>query len=537
MGNAVQGPLNYRGLSRPTVWIGLIAALIVSSYVAAIPLLIMLLSVVGLSAGSIAFIGIAATGALILIPTWALVSGTWGMLRAKSKAIRFFNAERLPDSHPLAQVTASMAAFINLPAPEVYVYPDDDINAWATGTPFSGSAIAVSRGALRRLSREHMHAVIGHELGHIASGDIARMQFALSFQNATVGYFMFRGLKRAAGHTAGFVGQLGILGLSRRREYWADAVGAILTNPDIMSAALRTVEREAKRPPKGRKYLNQLMFNWPGSSFLSSHPTFRQRYDALEQGAFYATSLRRMGGRVQAGQPASVIGDWMRRTIYPVTAAIAVLLLVTWLPVKKYLQQVASGMSGVEVTANSPMVRIGPSAPITGSPNGPRVAGWQASIPPSPVMPNGASPKKAALPHYPKEPRYEPDETLGDPQLTPYQLLVEHGTACVYHAGKDKKQEHHEDRGPDGSDLLLHTMPLSEPYAETILGLVGSAVTECWKKYGGERREPDLMKRAKLPYDVWVLTDPETGATAECGIWQTARRVRNGVGGMGGYCR
>ena len=535
MGNAVQGPLNYRGLSRPTVWIGLIAALIVSSYVAAIPLLIMLLPVVGLSAGSIAFIGIAATGALILIPTWALVSGTWGMLRAKSKAIRFFNAERLPDSHPLAQVTASMAAYINLPAPEVYVYPDDDINAWATGTPFSGSAIAVSRGALRRLSREHMHAVIGHELGHIASGDIARMQFALSFQNATVGYFMFRGFKRAAGHTIGFVGQLGILGLSRRREYWADAVGAILTNPDIMSAALRTVEREAKRPPKARKYLHQLMFNWPGSSFLSSHPTFRQRYDALEQCAFYETSLRRMGGRLHAGKPASVIGEWMRRTIYPVTAAIALLFMVTWLPAKDYLQNVARSMSGA--ADPSMVVRVGPSAPTTGSPNGPRVAGWQASIPPSPVMPNGASPKKAALPHYPKEPRYEPDESLGDPVLTPYQLLVDNGTACVYRAGKDKKQEHHEDRGPDGSDLLLHTMPMSEPHADTLLLLVGLAVTECWKKYGGERREPDLMKRAKLPYDVWVLTDPESGATAECGIWPTARRVRNGVGGMGGYCR
>ena len=152
-------------------------------------------------------------------------------------------------------------------------------------------------------------------------------------------------------------------------------------------------------------------------------------------------------------------------------------------------------------------------------------------------MPNGASPKKAALPHYPKEPRYEPDETLGDPQLTPYQLLVEHGTACVNQAGKYHAHEHHEDRGPDGSDLLLYTKPLSEPHAETILGLVGSAATECWKKNGGVRREPDLMKRAKLAYDVWVLTDPETGATAECGIWPTARKVRTGLGGMGGYCR
>lgn len=541
-GNAMQQPLDYRGLRRWTVWVWLIVVLIVSSYLAAIPMLLMLVLTLGVSAGATATIGIAAVGALFIIPVWGIFGGMMGILLSKHRAVRFFKATKLPKDHALTRVTAQLAARLNLPPPEVYVYPDDDINAWATGVSRSNAAVAVSRGALNRLSRDHMHAVIGHELGHIAAADIGRMQFALSFQNASVGYFMFKGLKRAAGHSVGFVGQLGILGMSRRREYWADAIGAVLTSPETMRDALRAVVQDGQRPPRRRKYYNQLMFSWPGSVFLSSHPTLNQRLAALDKGEFYCAVLQMMGrtrvsaqirGNATSRTPAG-IAEWPSTSTQSSFAlAMEPVLLLTL---------VGAGVYYVtEMYSNraAPVIQVGSDG------RGPQVAGWSAETPsearvrpPTPAKP--AEPAEiAALPVYPKEPRYEPDDATGDGELTPYELLVEEGVSCIYRAKINDSYgiDYLEDAGPDKSDLIMYTYPASEHHASLILGLVGSQATMCWKKLGGVQQETKLMKRVQQPYDIWVLTDAKSGATAECGIWPVARNVRNGKGGIAAYCR
>ena len=292
----MQRSLDYRGLRRWSVWVWLIAVLLVSSYLAAIPMLLMLVIALGVSAGATAVIGMAAVGAIFIIPLWGVLGGLWGIASSKRTAVRAFNAVELPGDHEIKRATALMAERLNLPSPRVYVYPDDDINAWATGMSRSNAAIAVSRGALKRLSKDHLYAVIGHELGHIAAADIGRMAFALSFQRASVAYFLFRGLQHAAGHTMGFIGQLGILGMSRQREYWADACGAILTSPEAMQGALRAVVQDGKRPSRKRRYYKQLMFSWPGAVWLSSHPTLNQRLAALDEKEFYALALRKLEG-------------------------------------------------------------------------------------------------------------------------------------------------------------------------------------------------------------------------------------------------
>lgn len=538
----MQEPLDYRGLRRWTVWVWLLIVLIVSSYLAAIPMLLMLALTLGVSAGATAAIGMAAAGALFIIPAWGICGGLMGILSSKNRAVRFFRATKLPNDHALTRLTAQLAARLGLPPPEVYVYPDDDINAWATGVSRSNAAIAVSRGAFMRLSRDHMHAVVGHELGHIAAADIGRMQFALSFQNASVGYFMFRGLKRAAGHSVGFVGQLGILGMSRRREYWADAIGALLTSPETMQGALRAVVEDGQRPPRKRKYYNQLMFSWPGSVFLSSHPTLDQRLRALDEGEFYDAVLKKMGRTAitphSRGQPASrtLAGrdEWQGTSAQGSFAFAAVSIIL--------LSLVGAGVYYVSETHSNReavVVQAGADA------RGPQVAGWTAEAPnASEVRPTKSakaaqSVKTVALPVYPKEPRYEPDDAGGDGELTPYQMLVEQGVGCIYRAKLNDSygSQHLEDAGPDKSDLLMYTYPASEHHASLILGMVGAQATSCWQKLGGVQQEPDMMKRVQQPYDVWVLTDAKTGATAECGIWPVARNVPHGKGGIAAYCR
>lgn len=292
----MQEPLNYRGLRRWSMLI-LYPVLLLSAWVAALLLTILAMPFLlgPFSATAIAGVGIVGVAAMIIPPIIGTLAGLWGVATAKRKVVKFFRGKRLPADHPLVRVTAEQAARLGMACPEVYVYEDEDINAWATGASPSNAAVGITRGALERLRPDYVYAVIGHELGHIAAADIRRMQFAISFQNALVWFFGFRSWRWRAQHLFGFVGQLGIMGMSRRREYWADAVGAVLTSADAMKGALVTIQQDGQRPSRKRKYYNQLMFSWHGGNFLASHPTMSQRCAALNEGAFEASVLRKMG--------------------------------------------------------------------------------------------------------------------------------------------------------------------------------------------------------------------------------------------------
>lgn len=545
--NAVQEPLDYRGLRRWSMLI-LFPVLLVSSWVAALLMLFVSLPITfpAFSAAAIAGAGFVGIAAVVMPPVIGTISGLLGIAFGKGRVVRAFGARRVRDDNPLTQVTHRMAARLGMPAPEVYIYPDDDVNAWAVGSSASTAAIGLTRGALERLSRQQIDAVIGHELGHIAAGDSRRMHFAISFQNALVWFFGFPSWRWNAQHIFGFVGQAGIMGMSRRREYWADALGAILTSPEAMEDALRAVANDKQKPARKRRYYNQLMFNWHGGSLLASHPTFDQRLAALQSGHHYQAALRKMGNPSRNVQKRPYrrpganfsIGQ---RIAHWAEAFDSSPLAMTLVPVIIFavlgfgIYHVAQLHSDIDV----PIVRAEPDTP------GPQVAGWSRVAPEAAVQamtarqPTAELPKTVALPAYPKEPRYEPDDASGDGELTPYQLLVEEGVACFYRAKLDDSygSEHLEDAGPDKSDLLLYTYPAAEAHADLLLGMVGAQATGCWKKLGGVQQERDMMKRVNQPYDIWVLTDAKSGATAECGIWPVARTVRNALGGIAAYCR
>jgi len=555
--NAVQEPLNYRGLRRWSMLI-LFPVLLLSAWVAAMLLTILAMPFLlgPFSAAAIAGVGMIGVAAMIVPPVIGTLAGLWGVATGKRKVVKFFRGKRLAPDHPLVRVTEDQATRLGMACPEVYVYEDDDINAWATGVSPSNAAVGITRGALQRLSPDHVHAVIGHELGHIAAADIRRMQFAISFQNALVWFFGLRSWRWRAQHLFGFVGQLGIMGMSRRREYWADAVGAVLTSADAMKGALLAVERDGQQPRKNRRYYNQLMFNWHGGSLLASHPTMSQRCAALEEGAFEDAVLRKAGANslqyrkpiqngVQASERWLRVQDWAADLAQrPIVTVVTLVFLLLGTPGVIYLYAVHQIEPSTEYLA----IVVPPPAAVA-KPDAtpqfvPQVAGWLQVSPKSAGDAAGGFatvtvPTAVPLPAYPKEPRYEPDDASGDGELTPYQLLVEEGVACIYRAKLDDSygSEHLEDAGPEKSDLFMYTYPASETHASLILGMVGAQATGCWKKLGGVQREPDLMKRVQQPYDIWVLTDATSGATAECGIWPVARTVRNAKGGIAAYCR
>ena len=92
-----------------------------------------------------------------------------------------FGVSYLAADHPLSQRVAALAKKVGLPAPSVGVV--NVINAFAMGSSSSDAAVVLGLPLIQSFSDEELDAVIGHELGHIVSNDMLRMQFAEGFQS------------------------------------------------------------------------------------------------------------------------------------------------------------------------------------------------------------------------------------------------------------------------------------------------------------------------------------------------------------------
>ena len=228
----------------------------------------------------------------------------------------------------LENIVDEMAIAAGLPRPRVYVVPDSDPNAFATGRGPEHSSIAVTRGLLDTLDREELQGVVAHELSHVRNLDIRVMTVvaALAGAIALLSDWARRGMmwgggsrRRDSGQGGGGSGVLGIvffviwlvaialapfvaqmlaMMVSRQREFLADASGAELTrNPIGLAHALEKIEGAAaptaaiKRgtahlciaDPLGRR-MNIKEGFW--SDLFASHPPMTARIAALKAMAF-----------------------------------------------------------------------------------------------------------------------------------------------------------------------------------------------------------------------------------------------------------
>ena len=148
--------------------------------------------------------------------------------------------------------------------PEVAVYDSPDVNAFATGASRNNALVAVSTGLLRSMDRASVEAVLGHEISHVANGDMVTLTLIqgvvntfVIFLSRVIGFVVDRVLfKTERGYGPGLfiasiVAQivLGILAstivmwFSRQREFRADAGGAKLAGRSNMIAALQNLQR------------------------------------------------------------------------------------------------------------------------------------------------------------------------------------------------------------------------------------------------------------------------------------------------------
>src|SRR5437016_2679237 len=230
--------------------------------------------------------------------------------------------------HQLDNIVDEMTIAAGLPRPRVYIVPDPDPNAFATGRGPEHASIAVTRGLLDTLDREELQGVVAHEMSHIRNLDIRVMTVvaALVGAIALLSDWSRRGMmwgggsrRRESGRDSGgggvmalvfliiwlvaitlapLVAQMLAMMVSRRREYLADASGAELTrNPIGLARALEKIE-DAAAPtasigrgsahlciadPLGRQ-VNLKEGFW--SDIFASHPPMPARIAALKEMAF-----------------------------------------------------------------------------------------------------------------------------------------------------------------------------------------------------------------------------------------------------------
>ncbi len=206
----------------------------------------------------------------------------------------------------LVSTVKELADKAGIGMPEVGIFQSDAPNAFATGWNKNDALVAVSTGLLQRMSKDEVKAVLGHEIGHVANGDMVTLALIQGVVNAFVmffariiGNFVDKAIfKNENGPGIGFfvatiVSEiiLGILAstivawFSRRREFRADQAGAELVSPAAMASALMRLKETYEQPSELKGELVAFGIRGEGkfSALFATHPPLDMRIRALQQ--------------------------------------------------------------------------------------------------------------------------------------------------------------------------------------------------------------------------------------------------------------
>jgi heat shock protein HtpX len=206
----------------------------------------------------------------------------------------------------LLETVESISREAGIKMPEVGIFPSDSANAFATGWNRNDALVAVSAGLLRRFQPHEVRAVLAHEIGHVANGDMVTLSLLQGVVNTFVMFFA-----RIIGHTVdrvvfktergyglgyyavtivaeivlGFLASAIVMAFSRYREYRADAAGARLTTRGDMIAALQRLKAEqgASGDLPGELTAFGIRSGQSGlMNLFRSHPPLDERIKALQ---------------------------------------------------------------------------------------------------------------------------------------------------------------------------------------------------------------------------------------------------------------
>ena len=208
----------------------------------------------------------------------------------------------------LIETVENQSKTVGIKMPEVAIFPSNQMNAFATGASKNNALVAVSQGLLDNMTQGEIEAVVGHEMSHVANGDMVTLTLIqgvvntfVIFFSRVIGHIVDRViLKNQRGYGIGYfvttifaqvilsiLASVIVMYFSRKREYIADTGGADLAGHQNMINALKRLgQKEPEALPEqlaafgiGEKPKSNRSQLW------SSHPPLEDRIMALEKRA------------------------------------------------------------------------------------------------------------------------------------------------------------------------------------------------------------------------------------------------------------
>jgi len=207
---------------------------------------------------------------LVIAVIIAITLNIFSYYRGDKVALSISGAKNIKkeDNPYVYRLVENLCITAGLPVPKIYIIPDQNINAFATGRDPEHSSIALTVGAIEKLENEELEGVIAHELSHIKNYDIKLMTIVIICVGVITlmadffirGHFLFgdRRGSRDNGQAGSILMIIGLvlailspifasliqLAISRKREYLADGSGALLTRyPEGLARALEKINR------------------------------------------------------------------------------------------------------------------------------------------------------------------------------------------------------------------------------------------------------------------------------------------------------
>jgi heat shock protein HtpX len=248
---------------------------------------------------------------LLAIGVFSIAYSVWGYFGSSSLALSINGAQQIQQSNDpvLWRIIENLAITDGLPMPKVYIIDDPALNAFATGRDPQHASVAITTGLLQVLDKAELEGVMAHELGHIKNLDsrVSMIAFALvgvvslvcdvflriSFwgggddeNNSGGGNILFF-VSIVALILAPIVATLMQLAISRKREYLADATGALTTRyPEGLASALVKIRDygsvlQKQNSSTAHFFIANPIKGGALSGLLSTHPPINDRIKIL----------------------------------------------------------------------------------------------------------------------------------------------------------------------------------------------------------------------------------------------------------------
>jgi heat shock protein HtpX len=239
----------------------------------------------------------------------SLLISKW--MAKRSSGTKIIDQPSTPDERWLMETVADLAKKADIGMPEVGIFPAQQSNAFATGWNKNNALVAVSAGLLHRFDKEEVRAVLAHEIGHVANGDMITLTLIQGVLNTFVMFFariigsiidksVFKNERgNGIGYfvivmvlqvVLGIFASMIVMAFSRWREFRADNAGAQLAGRGAMIAALQKLQAETQAHVPNQMPDTLTAFGissgWKqhASRLFMSHPPLEERIETLRRG-------------------------------------------------------------------------------------------------------------------------------------------------------------------------------------------------------------------------------------------------------------